>query len=425
MSMRAAAWLAWSLCGLSLVLTALSLLLLVLNLSHSNDNVFAYWIEDTTVAVAFSTVGAVVASRRPEHPVGWLFCAIGFLAGVDHFCGEYAIYALLTQPGSLPAGEAAAWIRSWVWVTAGGLAVFLVLLFPTGRLSSSRWKPLAWLNLVATVLGAIWVAFAPGPVDGLDPIQNPLGIDSLGGESSAVYLVEMLQATVGLAAAVSLFVRQHRAGFEEQQQIKWFAYAASILIIGALLMSSTPDAMDAWWVESVGFALYIAGIVGLPVAVAIAILRHHLYDIDLIINRTLVYGSLTATLAGIYLGVVVLLQWLFVLLTGERSTLAVVASTLAIAALFNPLRHRIQSFIDRRFYRRKYDAAKTLEAFSAKLRDETDLDTLSEDLVGVVRETMQPEHVSLWLRPDLSARAGSSRNRMVEVRKAWHPPPLL
>jgi hypothetical protein len=424
MSMRAAAWLAWSLCGLSLVLTALSLLLLALNLS-SGDNVFAYWIADTTVAVAFSTVGAVVASRRLEHPVGWLFCAIGFLAGVDHFCGEYAIYALLTQPGSLPAGEAAAWIRSWVWVTAGGLAVFLVLLFPTGRLASSRWKPLAWLNLVATVLGAIWVAFAPGPVDGLDPIQNPLGIDSLGGESSAVYLVEMLQATVGLAAAASLFVRQHRAGFEEQQQIKWFAYAASILIIGALLTSSIPDAMDAWWVASVGFALYIAGIVGLPVAVAIAILRHHLYDIDLLINRTLVYGSLTAMLAGIYFGVVVLLQQLFVFLTGERSTLAVVASTLAIAALFNPLRHRIQSFIDRRFYRRKYDAAKTLEAFSAKLREETDLDTLSEDLVGVVRETMEPAHVSLWLRPDLGARAGSSRNRIAEARKAWHPPPLL
>ena len=422
MSMRA---LAWSLCGLSLALTALGLLLLALNLSSSGANVFDYWIEDTTVAVAFSTVGAVVASRRPEHPVGWLFCAIGLLAGVDHFCGEYAIYALLTQPDPLPGGEAAAWIRSWVWVTAGGLAVFLVLLFPTGRLSSSRWKPLAWLNLVATVLGAIWVAFAPGTVDGLDPIENPLGIDSLGGESSAIYMVEVLQAAVGLAAAVSLFVRQHRAGFEEQQQIKWFAYAASILIIGALLMSSMPDAMDAWWVESVGFVLYIAGIVGLPVAVAIAILRHHLYDIDLIINRTLVYGSLTAMLAGIYFGVVVLLQWLFVSLTGERSTLAVVASTLAIAALFNPLRHRIQGFIDRRFYRRKYDAAKTLEAFSAKLREETDLDALSDDLVGVIRETMQPSHVSLWLRPDPGTRARSPQNRGAEARKAWHPPPLL
>jgi hypothetical protein len=418
-STRSATWLAWSMCVVSLVLTALSVLLLALNLSHSDESVFDYWIETTTVAVAFSLVGAVVASRRPKHPVGWLFCAIGFLAGVDHFCGEYAIYTLLTEPDSLPGGEAAAWIRSWVWVAAGGLAVFLVLVFPTGRLSSGRWKPLAWLNLVVAVLGTIWVAFAPGPVDGLSPIENPLGIDSLGigGESSAVYLVEMLQATVGLAAAVSLFVRQHRAGFEEKQQIKWFAYAASILIIGALLTSSMPDVMDAWWVRSVSFTLYIGGIVGLPMAVGIAILRHHLFDIDLLINRTLVYGSLTALLAGIYVGGIVLLQQLFVVLTGERSTLAVVASTLAIAALFNPLRSRIQSFINRRFYRRKYDAAKTLETFSAKLRDETDLDALSDDLVNAVRETMQPAHVSLWLKPDLGERARSSQNRMAGTPK--------
>ena len=369
--------------------------------------------------MAFSTVGAIVASRRPAHPVGWLFCAIGFLAGVDHFCGEYATYALLAQPGALPAGEAAAWVRSWVWVAAGALAVFLVLLFPTGRLASSRWKPLAWLNLVAGVLGAILVAFTPGAVDGLSQIQNPLGIASLGGGLSAIYLVEVLQATIGLAAAVSLFVRLHRAGFEERQQIKWFAYAAAVLIVGALLTSPVPNMMEAWWIWSGGFALYIVGIVGLPVAVGIAILRHHLYDIDLLINRTLVYGSLTVTLAGIYLGVVILLQQLFVVLTGEKSTLAVVASTLAIAALFSPLRGRIQSFIDRRFYRRKYDAAKTLEEFGSKLRDETDLEALSEDLVGVVRETMQPAHVSLWLRPERGTR--SPRNRLAETRR----PPLL
>jgi hypothetical protein len=417
MSTRAATWLAWSICAISLVLAALSLLLLVLNVSHSGDNEFDYWIETTTVAVVFSIVGAVVASRRPEHPVGWLFCALGFLAGVDHFCGEYAIYALLTEPGSLPGGEAAAWIRSWVWVTAGALAVFLVLLFPTGRLASGRWRPLAWLNLVAGALGTMWVAFAPGPVDGLGTIENPLGIDSLriGGELSAIYLVEMLQAAIGLAAAVSLFVRLYRAGFEERQQIKWFAYAASMLIVGALLTSSIPVAMNVWSV--VGFALYIGGIVGLPMAVGIAILRHHLFDIDLLINRTLVYGSLTALLASIYFGGIVLLQWLFVVLTGGGSTLAVVASTLAIAALFNPLRSRIQSFINRRFYRRKYDAAKTLEAFSAKLRDETDLDALSEDLVSVVRETMQPAHVTLWLRPDMGERPRSPKNRMAGIPK--------
>jgi hypothetical protein len=425
MSRSVAARLAWSLCALSLALTALSLLLLALSWGGPGVNVFDYWVETTTIAVAFSTVGALIASRRPGHPVGWLFCVIGFLAGVDHFSGEYATYALLAQPGALPAGEAAAWIRSWVWVAEGGLGVFLVLLFPTGRLASGRWKPLAGLNLVVGVLGAIWVAFTPGTVDGLSPIQNPLGVDSLGGEFSAIYVIEVLQAAVGLAAAVSLFVRQHRAGFEERQQIKWFAYAATVLLIGALLTSPVPDAMEAWWIWSVGFALYIIGIVGLPVAVGIAILRHHLFDIDLLINRTLVYGSLTATLAGIYFGGVVLLQRLFVVLTGEGSTLAVVASTLAIAALFSPLRSRIQSFIDRRFYRRKYDAAKTLEAFSAKLRDETDLDALSEDLVNAVRETMQPAHISLWLRPELGGGARSPQNRLAERRDIRRPPLAL
>jgi hypothetical protein len=280
--------------------------------------------------------------------------------------------------------------------------VFLVLLFPDGRLASDRWRYLAWLNLVVTIVGSIVVAISPGPIDGIAPIQNPLGIDAPGTtfERSAVDLVEVLQASVGLAAVVSLFVRLRHAGFEERQQIKWFTYAATILLIGALLLSPVPDVWVAWWVWSVGFALYIAGIVGLPVAVGIAILRHHLYDIDLLINRTLVYGSLTAVLVGVYLVGIVLFQALFRTLTGQESQLAVVASTLAIAALFTPLRHRIQAFIDRRFYRRKYDAAKTLEAFSAKLREATDLDALSEDLVGVVRETMQPEHVSLWLRPN-------------------------
>jgi hypothetical protein len=419
MSVRAAAWLAWSLCALSLVLTALSLLLLALSWFRPGVNVFDYWVETTTIAVAFSTVGALIASRRPEHPVGWLFCTIGFLAGVEHFCGEYATYAILAQSGSLSAGEAAAWIRSWVWVAEGGLGVFLVLLFPDGRLASDRWRYLAWLNLVVAILGSIAVAISPGPIDGIAPIQNPLGIDSPGTtlEESAVDLVEVLQASIGLAAVISLFVRLRHAGFEERQQIKWFTYAATILLIGALLMSPVPDVWDAWWVWSVSFAFYIAGIVGLPVAVGIAILRHHLYDIDLLINRTLVYASLTAVLAGVYFVSIVLFQELFRTLTGQESQLAVVASTLAIAALFNPLRSRIQGFIDRRFYRRKYDAAKTLEAFSAKLREETNLDALSEDLVGVVRETMQPAHVSVWLRPDLGRRERSLQSRMAEARK--------
>jgi hypothetical protein len=418
MSRRAATWLAWTTCALSLLLTGLSIgFLVILNLFDPDVPVFRYWTHLTAIAVAFSTVGAIIASHRPKHPVGWLFCTIGLLVSVDHFCAEYATYALLAQPEALPAGEAAAWIRSWMWIVSGGLGVFLVLLFPNGRLPSIRWRYVAWLNVFVIALGSIAVAFSPGPVDALAPeIHNPLGIDSLGialGQA-VVDLVEGMQIVVALSAAVSPFVRLRRAGFEERQQIKWFAYAATILTVGALLSSRVPEVWEVWWVSRVGFALYIAGIVGLPVAVGIAILRHHLYDINLIINRTLVYGSLTASLVLIYLGGVAATEAAFRALTGQvkQPQLAIVVSTLVIAALFNPLRRRIQAFIDRRFYRKKYDAAKTLEAFSAKLRDETDLDALSGDLIGVVRETMEPAHVSLWLRPDPSPRAGGGQEQL-------------
>jgi hypothetical protein len=186
----------------------------------------------------------------------------------------------------------------------------------------------------------------------------------------------------------------------ERQQIKWFAYATVVLVGGVVLDFTVSEATGLRWLGEIGFALTMVGLAGLPIAIGIAVLRYRLYNIDQIINRTFVYGALTATLLTVYVADIVLLQRLFVLITGERSTLAVVASTLMIAALFTPLRRRIQSFIDRRFYRRKYDAAKTLEAFSAQLRNETDLEALSDDLVRVVRETMQPAHVSLWLRSE-------------------------
>jgi hypothetical protein len=191
-----------------------------------------------------------------------------------------------------------------------------------------------------------------------------------------------------------------RARGVERQQIKWFAYATVVLVGGAVLAFTVSEATGLRWLGELGLVLTMVGLAGLPLAIGIAVLRYRLYNIDRIINRTLVYGSLTTMLLAVYFGGIVVLQRLFVLLTGERSTLAVVASTLVIAALFTPLRRRIQGFIDRRFYRRKYDTRKTLEAFSAQLRNETDLGALSDDLVEVVRETMQPAHVSLWLRPE-------------------------
>jgi hypothetical protein len=231
----------------------------------------------------------------------------------------------------------------------------------------------------------------------LGPVPNPLSIEGL---RDIDRIVEPFFFILLLLAAGSMLVRLRRATGVERQQIKWFAYAAAVAVSGNIVGHSLFAATEASWLRWVGVIPGMAGVLGMPVAMGIAILRYRLYEIDLLINRTLVYGSLTATLIALYFGGTVLLQRVFVALTGQKSTLAVVASTLVIAALFTPLRRRIQSFIDRRFYRRKYDARKTLEAFSAQLRDETDLEALSDDLVGVVRETMQPAHVSLWLRPD-------------------------
>jgi hypothetical protein len=239
---------------------------------------------------------------------------------------------------------------------------------------------------------------SPGPISvGLGPIRNPLGVESL---PSFIKVVERVVNTLLFAAVISLFIRLRRARELERQQIKWFVYATALTICGGILTYPVSEAIGSQWLKWIGFVPFIVGVMAIPISMGIAILRYRLYEIDILINRTVVYGALTAILAMVYFGGIVLLQGVFVALTGERSTLAVVASTLAIAALFIPMRRRVQGFVDRRFYRRKYDAAKTLEAFSVKLRDETDLDALSDDLMGVVRETMQPAHVSLWLRPE-------------------------
>jgi hypothetical protein len=415
MSFRAASWLAWSLWALTLVLTALSLLLLALNRSEPNVYLYDFWAEYTLGALSFSTVGAFVASRRPENPIGWIFCALGLYSGVGHFAGQYAIYAILARPDALPGGTALGWIHDWSYVVAIGLLVFLFLLFPDGRLVSGRWRWFAWFTVAALTVQTIWAMLQPGPMSGLGPIRNPLGIEVATGtlESALNLVTGVLMAAVGLIAAASMFVRLRRAEGVERQQIKWFAYAAAVLVCSAILytVSSVYQLVSAPWITWVGWALTLASILGTSVAVGVAVLKYRLYEIDTLINRTLVYGSLTALLALVYFGGVAITQAIFHALTGqeEQPQLAIVVSTLVIAALFTPLRRRIQSFIDRRFYRSKYDAAKTLEAFSAKLRDETDLDALSDDLVGVVRETMQPAHVSLWLRPD-TPRKGEQAN---------------
>ncbi|MBA2344144.1 MAG: hypothetical protein H0V83_03570 [Rubrobacter sp.] len=399
MSLRAS-WLAWSLCAIPLVLTALSLLLLVLNLSHPNTHIYAPWLDNTLTAMSYAPVGALIASRHPANPVGWLLCLFGLVISISHFGAEYAIYALLAQPNSLPAGEAMAWIVSWMLSVINGVTVFLLLLFPTGRLPGRRWRWLAWLTVAFVVVGVISSAFASEALLGvLGPIRNPLGIEGFSGVYKVVLYIAF--PLLSVAAAFTLFVRLRRSRGVERQQVKWFAYAAAANVTGIILAYVIPGVMDTpLWFERLGFAFNIATVPAIPVAIGIAILRHRLYDIDLIINRTLVYGALTATLALIYFGGVTATQAIPQTFTGQEDLpqLAIVASTLLIAALFNPLRRRIQDFIDQRFYRQKYDAARTLEEFGARLRDETDLEELADDMISVVLDTVRPEHASLWLR---------------------------
>ena len=398
MRSRVATRLAWSLCALTLVLTAISVILLGLNYSHTSTQVYGYWSESTVIPIGFSIIGAIIASRLPANPLGWLFCAAASVSAVAHLSGEYAIYALLAQPDTLPAGKALAWLTSWVWILFIGCIALSLLLFPDGRLPGRRWAWLAWLTVLLTSVGAVWQAFSPGVIDSLGTIRNPLGYEGLPRANEPVQT--MVFALLFVVVAPSLTVRMRRARGIERQQIKWPAYTAVMAATGSVLTYNIAEPIGAPWLEWISFVIVMAALVCFPISVGIAIVRYRLYDIDLIINRTLVYGSLTTTLVALYFGVIVVLQGIFVALTGQQSTLAVVASTLLIAALFTPMRRRIQGFIDRRFYRSKYDAAKTLEAFSARLRNETDLDALSDDLVGVVRETMQPAHVSLWLHSD-------------------------
>jgi hypothetical protein len=414
MSPREAAWLAWYMCVVSLVLTAFGLLFLVMSRFREGAPVFDYWLLNTVIAVSFSPVGAVIAPRfPPQNPIGWLFCTIGLIGAIRLFVAEYAIVTLLAEPGStllgkLPGGEALAWVSSWVWVLHFGPFIFLALLFPDGRVPSPRWWPFAWVVGVVVAGGTVAVALWPETAARFDPVNNPLGIEVA---MNVINPMEMILYALALIAAASLVVRLRHSKGVERQQVRWFAYAVVMLATSTTLAYVVSEALDVGWLGSISSILVIVSLVGLPVAMGIAILRYRLYNIDTLINRTLVYGALTAVLAGVYVGSVVLLQELFRALTGGESQLAIVASTLAIAALFNPIRRRIQAFVDRRFYRRKYDAAKTLEAFSAKLRDETDLEALSDELVGVVSETMQPAHISLWLRPPTEVGEGTEKER--------------
>jgi hypothetical protein len=386
MSARASSWIAWSVCAVTLLVLALSMVLIALGWSTTLPSGWTSW-RDQTVSLAgiigAPILGGLIASRRPRNSYGWLWLGFGLGLTLQSLAIPYEAYALVVEPGSLRAPRTISHVLELGGQVALIIAPLLMLMFPTGRLPSRRWRPLAWTS---TTAGAILLFLVLS-------FDNP---DQVGGAIAIVTIVVVyVLFSALLLCALSIVIRYRRASGAERQQLKWFALAAvviGVVVAGHLLF------LDLLLPEAILNLLDAATITCLYVAVGIAILRYRLYDIDIIINRTLVYASLTVTLLLLYFGSVVGLQYILRALTGQESQLAIVASTLVIAALFNPMRRRIQNFIDHSFYRRKYDAAKTLEAFSAKLRDETDVDILNSELLSTVRETIQPEHVSLWLR---------------------------
>jgi hypothetical protein len=411
---RTGAWMAWATLVTYWGLAGASFVLRVVN-DPSVD------IDDAVLTRvgwgAYPTVGAVIVARQPRNRVGWLCCAVGLLLGPAFFGQDYAWYALVDEPGSLPGGPAMVWLGQWPWQVVLGLISFLLLLFPSGHLVSSRWRPVAWIGAVATASLWLWAAFAPRELEGvgLEGLANPLAIHG----AEAVFKVIRVTASaifpVTILAAASMVVRLRRARGEERQQLKWFTYAA-VLSVLVWLVFIVPDVVNRL-PAALGFVILLSWLVAVPLAIGIAILRYRLYDIDRIINRTLVYGLLTALLALGYAGVVLLLGQVFGGVTDQPPSWAVAGATLAVAALFQPARRRIQEAVDRRFNRRRYNAARTVQAFSARLRDQIDLDTLSTELLAVVDQTMQPTRVSLWLRP--SAHDSSVTHRSEARPTTW------
>jgi hypothetical protein len=409
MGRRAVAWLAWSLVALSVALIVGGFLLsqavstAVAGSAVGGETADSSMVTDLVTLLTFSVVGAIIASRQPRNAIGWIFCGVGVTLGLNSFAGDYADFWLASGFGNTGLGESAAWLSSWVW----SLLLYVptssvLLLFPDGRLPSPRWRPVAWGVALGTAGGVAGLALKAGPLVDFPQISNPYGVD--GPVVGIVGVVGSIVAAGSMvASAASLIVRLRRTRGEQRQQIKWLAYAGAVLVVAIGV-----GALTIPWSVPASILIMSVAMLGVPVFTGIAIVKHRLYDIDIVINRTIVYAILSATLAAVYFGGIVVLQRVFTAITGQDKLpqVAIVASTLAIAALFDPLRRRIQSFIDRRFYRRKYDARKTLEAFSTTLRDETDLAALSDDLLEVVRETVQPAHVTLWLRP----RAGSTRS---------------
>jgi hypothetical protein len=344
------------------------------------------------IAVVLYTVGSAIALRQPRNVVGWIFLVSGLFA--PFLDPAYATYALVERGGALPGAEWAIWLTELALIVSNGpIATYLLLVFPNGRLPSPRWRPIAWYALSALVVATILVAFGFTSV-GREPIvaRNPAALDLAVAvdESSRRLAVIILLAPAAVLCGAGFVYRFRRARGVERQQLKWVAYAGTILVAVAVLM---PLSFGRKPLEVAVQLSFLA----IPVTAGIAILRYRLYDIDVLIKRTLVYGSLTALLGLLYVVSVLVTQELLRGLTAG-SDVAVAASTLLVVALFQPIRTRVQEGVDRRFYRARYDAARTIDTFSARLRADVDLDSVRADLIGVIHDTMHPAHASVWLR---------------------------
>jgi hypothetical protein len=398
-SARTAGRVAWSLCGLAALLVAISLVFSILNrdVPDQGDYGSAFDAISVVALLAFPVVGALVVSRQPGNSIGWLFCAVGIPFGLSGVAYGWGAYGLFAEPGALSGAEWGAWLGSWLFAPSlFAIPPLLFLLFPDGRPPSRRWRFVAWLVLAGVCATTVGSALAPGrltepPFKG---VENPAGIEAAGPVLDVVGGAGFVALFVGiLLGAAALVARFRRARGDERQQLKWFASAGTLFALACLV------ALTPWFGSSdtTGQLLILLAFAAVPISAGVAILKYRLYDIDLVIRRTLVYGGVTALLAGAYLGGVLLLQLALSPLT-EQSDLAIAGSTLAVAALFRPARARVQAAVDRRFYRRRYDAARTLEGFGVRLRDEVDLEALGGELRSVVTQTMQPAHISLWLR---------------------------
>jgi hypothetical protein len=408
---RRVVWLSWTLLALCLVLIGIDTALSTLIPASPGERQFILWPLDLgdLGPLTYVAVGALIGAHRPRNPIGWMFCAIGLVSKMNGCAITYAAYLAWAARAAVPAPSPLLVLAASMWNVSYALAPAALLYFPNGQLLSRRWRVVVWLVALIIIAGyaSLGTEFTAGALLVQFPsLLNLLGVNNDSRLASGLFLFAAsgYPLIYGLGG-LSILLRFRRASGDERQQLKWVTYAALVFVVVVAGMQTFFDALhplDPGALHPIdlfyGIPFALAGVI-VPLAAGIAILKYRLYDIDLLIRRTLIYGVLTALLVLVYLGAVIALQTIFTALTGSaRSELVTVLSTLVIAALFVPLRNRLQAIIDRRFYRRKYDAARTLAAFGSSVRDEVELGRLTEHLTEVVDDTLQPESVTLWLK---------------------------